>query len=223
MPLFTPKLFASTPIDIIEGVRLYRDYLGPAAQRALLVELRRLIREAPFYQARMPRSGKPLSVRMTNFGPLGWFADEKSYRYTDRHPETGKPWPAIPESLLGLWCDLTGYEAPPECCLVNFYEPGARMGLHRDSDEQALDAPVLSISLGDQAVFRIGGAARRDKTRSLKLTSGDIVTMGGRARLCFHGIDRILPGTSTLLAEDFPPAGRLNLTLRRVTPSATPQ
>jgi alkylated DNA repair protein (DNA oxidative demethylase) len=162
----------------------------------------------------MPKSGQPMRVRMTNFGPLGWVTDkEGGYRYQPTHPDTGKPWADMPEEVLALWNKLTGYPAPPEACLVNLYEGDARMGLHVDSDEEAWDAPVLSISLGDTALFRIGGVMRSDPTRSLRLASGDVCMLGGASRRAYHGVDRILPGTSRLL----PKGGRINLTLRRVT------
>ena len=139
---------------------------------------------------------------------------KKTYQAT--HPETNRPWPDIPEAVLEVWEKLAGYHAPPEACLVNLYEGEAKLGLHVDSDEEAWDAPVVSISLGDAAMFRIGGVVRSDATRSVKLTSGDVVILGGAARRAYHGVDRILPGTSTLL----PKGGRINLTLRRVTKRA---
>ena len=161
----------------------------------------------------MPVSGKPFSVEQTNFGPLGWMSDTRGYRYETVHPMNAKPWPAIPDTLLSLWDACAGYVAPPECCLVNLYRGGARMGLHQDKDEAAVDAPVLSVSLGDEALFRIGGESRRGPTQSLKLKSGSVLMFGGPARLAFHGIDRIAPGSSALI----PGGGRINLTLRRVT------
>ena len=153
-----------------------------------------------------------MSVRMTNLGKLGWVSDKTGYRYQPHHPETTRPWPAIPEKLFELWEILAQYPHPPEACLVNYYTGRARMGLHQDKDEVNLDAPVLSVSLGDSAVFRMGGNSRKDPTRSIKLHSGDVLVMGGNARMNFHGVDRILPATSTLLDG----GGRLNLTLRRV-------
>ena len=162
----------------------------------------------------MPRTAKPFSVRMSNCGPLGWVADKGGYRYQPDHPETGRPWPAIPSMLLDLWTTHAGYPAPPQACLINHYAPEARMGLHVDRDEQDFDAPVLSVSLGDTCVFRYGGLARSDPTASFRLASGDVLVMGGPARLIHHGVDRIIPGTSTLLSQP----GRINLTLRRVDP-----
>jgi DNA oxidative demethylase len=200
------------PIELGTGIRLWPERLDAAAQSELLREVLAGVAEGPFFKPTMPGTGKPFSVEMTNFGPLGWVSDQhKGYRYEPIHPLSAKPWPRIPESLLALWADTTGYEAPPEACLVNFYRPGARMGLHRDADEAAMDAPVLSISLGASAIFRFG---EKSKTKSLKLASGDVLTFGGPARLIYHGIDRILVGSSSLI----PGGGRINLTLRRVTP-----
>jgi len=198
----------------LDGFRLWPGLLGRAEQEALRDAVFARMRQAPLYIPRMPKSGAPMSVRMTNFGPLGWVTDkERGYRYQDTHPETGKAWPDIPERVLGLWRELTAYPAPPEACLVNYYESDARMGLHVDSDEEAWDAPVLSLSLGDTAIFRIGGTLRADPTRSVRLASGDVCMLGGAARRAYHGVDRVLSGTSRLL----PKGGRINLTLRRVT------
>src|SRR5262249_14521024 len=157
--------------------------------------------------------GAPFSVEETNFGALGWFSDRTGYRYVETHPQTGRAWPDIPAKLLSLWQEVSGYPALPECCLVNLYRDGARMGLHQDRDEQAANAPVVSVSLGDEAVFRIGGDTHKGPTRTVKLLSGDVLKFGGPARSAFHGIDRVIPDSSTLL----PDGGRINLTLRRVT------
>ena len=188
--------------------------LKDADQAELLDALRAVMEEAPLFPPTMPHSGKPMSVRMTNCGPLGWVTDkERGYRYQPMHPVTGKPWPAMPKPLLDLWREVAGYPADPEACLVNYYSGGAKMGLHQDKDEEDFAAPVVSVSLGDSAIFRVGGLTRKDETQALELKSGDVVVLGGNDRLAFHGIDRILPGTSALLPE----GGRLNLTLRRVT------
>jgi alkylated DNA repair protein (DNA oxidative demethylase) len=187
-------------------------YLDRPAQEALLAAIRDVIAQAPLYVPRMPKTGKPFSVRMTNCGPLGWVSDERGYRYQPTHPETGTPWPAIPDSLLHAWTDIGGQGAPPEACLVNFYAPTARMGLHQDRDEGDFTTPVVSLSLGDTCLFRIGGTQRTDKTQSFRLASGDAMVLAGEQRLAFHGVDRIVAGTSTLLGEP----GRINLTLRRV-------
>ena len=188
--------------------------LKDAEQAKLLDELRAVMEEAPLFTPTMPRSGKPMSVRMTNCGPLGWTTDkERGYRYQATHPVTGKPWPPMPEALLKLWREVAGYPAPPEACLVNYYVGDAKMGLHQDKDEENFAAPVVSVSLGDAAIFRVGGLNRKDETHAFELKSGDVVVLGGDDRLAYHGIDRILPGTSAILPE----GGRLNLTLRRVT------
>ena len=199
--------------DWPSGFRHLPGRLAPAAQQALVREVLAAVDSAGWFQPTMPRSGRPMSVRMCNLGPLGWLTDRQGYRYQATHPDTGLPWPPLPPALLELWGELAGWPAPPQACLVNLYRGDARMGLHQDRDEQALAAPVLSVSLGDDALFRLGGTARRDPTRPLLLRSGDLVVLGGPARLCFHGIDRVLPGTSALV----PGGGRINLTLRRVT------
>jgi alkylated DNA repair protein (DNA oxidative demethylase) len=195
-------------------VRHYPQKLDRAAQGALLGEIRKIVAAAPFYTPTMPRSGKPMSVRMTNAGQLGWVTDkEGGYRYQATHPVTGKPWPAIPQMLLDLWKEVAGYAHPPEACLINYYAGAAKMGLHQDRDEEDFSAPVLSASLGDTGIFRVGGKTRKDPTQKFELKSGDVFLLGGADRLAFHGIDRVLPGTSDLLEE----GGRFNLTLRRVT------
>jgi alkylated DNA repair protein (DNA oxidative demethylase) len=198
------------------GAVVWAGYLDRAAQEAVLAAVREVLAAAPLYRPRMPKSGKPLSVRMSNCGPLGWVTDEAGYRYQAAHPETGAPWPPIPDVLLAAWRDLAGYAHPPEACLINHYDESARMGLHQDRDEEDLAAPVVSLSLGDTGLFRIGGTTRNAPTRSVRLASGDALVLGGAARLAFHGVDRILPGTSTVLPE----GGRINLTLRRVRPPA---
>ena len=195
------------------GLRLCPGYLDRGGQEAVLAALREVMHAAPIYTPRMPNSGKPMSVRMTNCGPLGWVTDERGYRYQATHPVTGAPWPPIPDILLDTWRELARYPHLPEACLVNVYVPDARMGLHQDRDEEDFAAPVVSLSLGDTCLFRVGGHKRNDPTHSFKLSSGDAVVLGGAARLAFHGVDRIMPGTSTLLAE----GGRINVTLRRVT------
>jgi alkylated DNA repair protein (DNA oxidative demethylase) len=195
------------------GLRLYAGYLDREKQTAMLAEIRKIFAAAPLYTPRMPRSGRPMSVRMSNCGPLGWISDETGYRYAPVHPHTGRPWPPLPDALLALWNDVADYPHAPEACLINFYAAAARMGLHQDRDEADFDAPVVSLSLGDSCLFRVGGLKRNDPTHSFRLNSGDLIILGAGARLAFHGVDRIYPGTSALLAE----GGRINLTLRRVT------
>lgn len=197
----------------MDGLKFLPGFLNRTAQEELVAILRDVDIAAPLFTPAMPRTGKAFSVRMTNMGPLGWVSDRTGYRYQSTHPEQGTPWPMIPERILTVWHKVSGYPHPPEACLVNFYAGRAKMGLHQDRDELDFAAPVVSISLGDTAMFRIGGTTRGGKTQSLKLESGDVLVMGGASRLCFHGVDRILSGTSTLLKD----GGRVNLTLRRVT------
>ena len=185
----------------------------------MLADVREVVRSAPLFTPAMPRTGKPFSVRMTNCGMLGWVSDRHNgYRYQPNHPQTGEPWPPMPPTILRVWNELVGGAPLPEACLINFYAATARMGLHQDADEQALGIPVVSLSLGDDCLFRFGGQERTSPTKSIRLRSGDAVIIGGPSRLCFHGVDRIYPGTSTLLAAD----GRINLTLRRVAPTDQP-
>jgi DNA oxidative demethylase len=200
-------------ITIAPGAVLTPGYLDRNAQERLLAAIDAVLRLAPLYTPRMPKSGKPMSVRMSNCGPLGWVTDEAGYRYQATHPESGEPWPPIPDALLTAWRELADYPHPPEACLINYYAGSAKMGLHQDRDEKDFAAPVVSLSLGDTCLFRLGGTRRNDPTRSLHLSSGDALVLGGEARLAFHGVDRVMPGTSTLLPE----GGRINLTLRRVT------
>ena len=203
-------------LEVAPGVVIWPEALPRKAQDDLAREIFARAEKAPFYRPVMPKSGKPFSVEETNFGTLGWVSDIKGYRYDTHHPMTRAPWPAMPDPLLVLWAATTKCSGPPECCLVNRYAAAARMGLHQDRDEAEMDAPVLSVSLGDDALFRIGGTTRRGATVSFKLRSGDVLMFGGPARLAFHGIDRVVPGTSSLIAG----GGRINLTLRRVTPFA---
>jgi alkylated DNA repair protein (DNA oxidative demethylase) len=195
---------------MISGAAFHPGWLDAAGQVALVEDLRAVIAAAPLFSPLTPW-GKPMSVRMTSAGRYGWYSDRRGYRYVDRHP-AGTPWPPIPESVLAIWRSLVSADRMPDCCLVNFYGEGARMGLHQDRDEADFGWPVLSVSLGDDARFRIGGTERGGKTESVWLRSGDVLILGGAARLAFHGIDRVVPGTSTLL----PRGGRINLTLRVV-------
>ena len=223
-------ILAASGVELAPGLIHYPGYLDGAAQARLWSEVAQVLRGSPPYTPRMPRTGVPFSVRMTNCGDLGWVSDEAGYRYQPQHPVTRKPWPAIPPTASTAWDDLAGYRAAPEACLVNLYAPQARMGLHQDRDEAALDAPVVSLSLGATALFRYGGLRRNGPTRSVRLNSGDAVVIGGASRLIHHGVDRILANIPDLLAAEGPavipaciadflvPGGRCNLTLRRVTP-----
>lgn len=197
-----------------KGVRHMPGFLPREVQESLVESVREVVKAAPLYTPAMPKTGKEMSVRMTNCGSLGWVTDkERGYRYQPTHPLTGEPWPPIPEALLSLWREVSGYPHPPEACLVNFYTDTAKMGQHQDRDEQDFAAPVVSVSLGDACLFRVGGTKRDDRTVSFRLESGDVVVLGGEGRLAFHGVDRIYPSTSALLKN----GGRINLTLRRVT------
>lgn len=195
------------------GLKIVPGYLASSDQDSLLAAVRSVVEAAPLFTPVMPKTGKPFSVSMSNCGPLGWVSDRDGYRYQPNHPVTGAPWPPIPDLLLRAWSELSGYPHPPQACLINFYDAGAKMGLHQDRDEDDFDAPVVSLSLGDTALFRIGGTKRGDPTRSFPLASGDGLVLGGAARLAYHGVDRIIAGTSSLLKD----GGRINLTLRRAT------
>jgi DNA oxidative demethylase len=194
----------------LDGFRLHPAALDPEVQAGLVRDVFAGAEAAPFYRAVTP-GGKSMSVLTTSFGPLGWVSDRSGYRYQEHHPETGRPWPEMPPALLALWDRFVGGDAGPDSCLVNLYRDTARMGLHQDRDEQDFSVPVLSLSLGDTALFRLGGPKRNDPTRSFRLSSGDVCVLAGPARLVFHGIDRVIAGSSRLV----PGGGRINLTLRR--------
>ncbi|QBF34085.1 alpha-ketoglutarate-dependent dioxygenase AlkB [Thalassococcus sp. S3] len=196
---------------MIRGFKLHQSFLGVEAQRGMLEDIRAVVRAAPFFSPMTPY-GKPMSVRITAAGQYGWFSDKTGYRYVETHP-AGTPWPKIPASIRAVWDSVSGVERAPECCLINYYGEGTKMGLHQDRDEADFAWPVVSISLGDEGLFRIGNTTRGGKTESVWLHSGDVMVMGGPARLTYHGVDRIRFGSSRLL----PKGGRLNLTLRVVT------
>jgi DNA oxidative demethylase len=200
-------------VSIMPGVDYFPGFLDRATQEALRDEVLAILKLAPPFRPRMPRTGNPFSVTMSNCGPLGWVSDEAGYRYQSKHPETGRPWPEMPPTLLAAFAAIAPDAPPPEACLINLYDPAARMGLHQDRDEEELAAPVVSFSLGDTALFRVGGLQRNAPTRSFRLASGDAMSLASVGRLAFHGVDRIMAGSSTLL----PQGGRINLTLRRVT------
>lgn len=201
----------SSPLDL-RGVTIWPGFLSRAEQEAMLADLLTVMAIAPPIRP-VTRWGRPMSVAMTSCGRLGWVSDRRGYRYEPHHPETGRPWPAIPDSVRAVWHALAPAAREPESALLNLYREGARMGLHQDRDEADLTQPVVSISLGDAALFRVGGTARGGPTASIWLHSGDVCVIGGAARLAFHGIDRIRAGSSDLL----PGGGRINVTLRVVT------
>lgn len=206
-----PKEPTGNPVSLtIRDFRLFPGLLDRPAQEAMLADLRTVVAAAPLFSPLTPY-GRPMTVRMTSAGRYGWFSDRRGYRYVDQHP-SGTSWPDIPETVLAVWRAVSGTDRLPDCCLLNFYTAGARMGMHQDRDEKDFAFPVVSVSLGDDALFRIGNQTRGGPTESLWLRSGDVMVMGGPARLAYHGVDRIAPGTSTLL----PAGGRINLTLRVV-------
>jgi len=194
----------------IRGFEIHKGFLNLPAQERLVSAIRGVVEAAPLFRPDTPY-GKRMSVRMSSAGKYGWFSDRTGYRYVTAHP-AGAPWPVIPDEVMQIWDALTGLERQPECCLINYYDADARMGLHQDKDEADFRWPVVSISLGDEGLFRIGNTVRGGKTESIWLQSGDVVVMGGDARLTYHGVDRIKAGSSTLLKG----GGRINLTLRVV-------
>ena len=198
----------------LSGFTLLPGRLDPAAQAALVDGVLAAAQVAPFHRQVTP-GGRPMSVESTGLGPLSWVTDADGYRYEPRHPLTGLFWPPMPEALRTLWAELADPVVPADACLVNLYRDGAKMGLHRDGDEADFSFPVLSVSLGDTAIFRIGGLNRADPTRSVRLASGDVCLLTGESRLAFHGVDRVLHGSSRLI----PGGGRINLTLRRAMPA----
>ncbi len=199
------------PDVTLGGVRIFKRFLGRKAQEALVGQVREVVAEAPLFSPVTP-GGRRMSVRMTSAGTFGWYSDARGYRYIPCHP-SGRPWSPIPPLAMKVWEELVAGTRAPECCLVNFYGKGARMEMHQDRDEADFSQPVLSISLGDDGLFRVGGMTRGGRTASHWLRSGDVALIGGEARLAHHGVDRIRFGSSTLLRE----GGRLNLTLRVVT------
>ena len=198
-----------------QGFAHYPLYFSASQQQELIDAVARGVNQAPFFIPAMPRTGTPMSVALSNFGPLGWMTDkDKGYRYEPCHPKNGADWPKLPDLLGQLWDDVTGYPARPEATLINWYKPekSSKMGMHIDNDENDLRAPVVSVSLGDPAMFRIGGPKRGGQTQGLKLFSGDVVVLAGDARLCYHGVSKVFYGETALV----PKGGRINLTMRRV-------
>jgi DNA oxidative demethylase len=205
-------------VTLPDGFFDLRGYFDDEQQLALMHDVQGIVAEAPLFVQSMPRTGAELSVRMSNAGEFGWVTDrEGGYRYQTTHPETGKTWPPIPDRLLRVWADVTDENVPPNLLLINYYDSDARLGLHQDRGDSSLDAPVVSISLGDDATFVLGGPARKDPLQRIQLKSGDLVWFGGPSRLIYHGVEGIRRGTSSLLQRaGFADDGRINLTLRRV-------
>jgi alkylated DNA repair protein (DNA oxidative demethylase) len=198
------------PTVVVGGISVFKGFLSSSDQFRIVEDLRQVAAQAPIFLPKT-KMGKPMSVRLTAAGEYGWFSDHRGYRYVRQHP-SGVDWPEIPTSIMEIWHVMAALAPDPECCLVNYYGEGARMGLHQDRDEANFEWPVVSISLGDDALFRVGGAVRGGKTESIWLQSGDVAVIGGAARLNYHGIDRVKFGSSRLLKD----GGRLNVTLRVV-------
>lgn len=197
-------------VNVIRGARWLPRHVARAAQEEIVRDIRDVVRRAPMARPET-RFGRKMSVLMTSAGRLGWVSDQRGYRY-EAAQTGGARWPEIPATLLGVWESVTGLARMPDCCLINYYSENTKMGLHQDRDEGNFVWPVVSLSLGDDALFRIGGQERGGKTESIWLGSGDVVVLAGESRLAYHGIDRIRFGSSTLL----PKGGRLNVTMRVV-------
>lgn len=204
------KIPARPPDVTVGAAPVWKRLLSRPDQEALLSEVVGCVRLAPFLRPVTP-SGRKMSVEMTSAGRVGWVTDRAGYRYERQHPG-GCGWPPIPALADAVWRSVSGVDRAPDSCLINLYRGNARMGMHQDLDEGDLTWPVVSISLGDDALFRVGGTARKGPTQSLWLESGDVVVLTGESRLAYHGVDRLRPGTSTLVAG----GGRINLTLRVV-------
>jgi alkylated DNA repair protein (DNA oxidative demethylase) len=192
------------------GAILLRDF---AARGELLADLAAVVAASPYRHMTTP-GGYRMSVAMTNCGPLGWISDASGYRYAAIDPETGTPWPEIPASFLALAttaAERAGFARfEPDACLVNRYEPGAKLSLHQDKDERDFEAPIVSVSLGIDATFLWGGATRRDRPARIELHHGDVFVFGGPSRLRYHGVAPIADSTHPLLGR-----ARVNLTFRR--------
>ncbi|MGC2775279.1 MAG: DNA oxidative demethylase AlkB [Bradyrhizobium sp.] len=209
--------------DGLEPAGLAREQLAPGAvllrglarpyDSTLIAAIDAIAAQAPFRRMVTP-GGHQMSVAMTSCGSLGWVTDRSGYRYDPLDPESGRPWPAMPpplRQLAGRAASEAGFaDFAPDACLINRYEPGAKMSLHQDRDEQDLDAPIVSVSLGLPATFLFGGLKRSDRTQRYRLTHGDVVVWGGPARLAFHGVAPLADGEHALLGRQ-----RVNLTFRR--------
>ncbi|MEM7717772.1 MAG: alpha-ketoglutarate-dependent dioxygenase AlkB [Pseudomonadota bacterium] len=191
-----------------EGAIIWKDLLDREAQQAMVEALRKVAGVAPFRNYETP-GGQKMSVKMSGAGPVAWMSGRSGYGYS-RHQPDGGSWPDIPGCVLSVWREVAGTAPRPDSCLINFYSEGARMGLHQDQDEANTQWPVVSISLGDDALFRIGGLSRSAPTKSIWLNSGDVIVLQGPSRLAYHGVDRIKFASSNLLQK----GGRLNVTLR---------
>lgn len=210
-------LFAALPrngaVPITDGAVVLQGFVAAAAAARLVDQVNAIAAAAPFRRMVTP-GGKQMSVAMTNCGAAGWVTDRRGYRYEPVDPQTGRPWPAMPEAFVRLAADAAGVGGfsgfSPDACLINRYEPGARLTLHQDRDERDFSQPIVSVSLGLPAVFLFGGARRTDPRRRIRLESGNVVVWGGPARLAFHGIDPLADGEHPLTGRC-----RINLTFRR--------
>jgi DNA oxidative demethylase len=198
---------------IAEGAMLLRGFARPI-QHDLVAAIDDIAAQAPFRHLTTP-GGHTMSVAMTNCGGFGWVSDRTGYRYDACDPDSGKPWPEMPpvfRELAGQAAAQAGFAGfRPEACLVNRYEPGARLSLHQDRDEKNYDAPIVSVSLGLPTTFLWGGLKRTDKTVRHRLEHGDVVVWGGPSRLVFHGVAPLADGEHALLGRL-----RVNLTFRKV-------
>jgi alkylated DNA repair protein (DNA oxidative demethylase) len=208
--LFDP---AEGGIEVLgEGAAVLRGFAAADAE-ALVAGVDAVASVSPFRHM-VTRGGFQMSVAMTNCGRLGWVTDRSGYRYDAIDPDTGQPWPAMPMQFLKLAqsaAAAAGFPSfNPDACLVNRYRVGARMSLHQDRDELDYEQPIVSVSLGLEAVFLFGGQQRSDKPKRVRLASGDVVVWGGPARLTFHGVAPLAAGTDSLLGDC-----RINLTFRK--------
>lgn len=211
MNLFDDLGQPETTEPLAKGAALLRGFAGETTP-ALLAALDAITRAAPFRHMITP-GGFRMSVAMTNCGGVGWVSDRSGYRYDAADPQTGLPWPAMPavfRDLARRAAAAARFEFEPDCCLVNRYEPGTKLSLHQDKDEQDFRAPIVSVSLGLPAVFLWGGTKRNERARRIRLESGDIVVWGGPARLTYHGVAPLAEG-------EHPETGRarINLTFRK--------
>ena len=214
----TADLFESVPDvlpaveDMAEGAVLLRGFARPCEEK-LIADLRTIVEQAPFRHMVTP-GGHPMSVAMTNCGSAGWVTDRTGYRYDGADPQSGNPWPAMPPSfreLAGQAAAQAGFGGfAPDACLINRYQPGARMSLHQDKDEDDFGAPIVSVSLGLPATFLFGGLKRSDRPRRFRLQHGDIVVWGGPVRLAFHGVAPLADGEHAIMGRR-----RINLTFRK--------
>jgi alkylated DNA repair protein (DNA oxidative demethylase) len=205
-----PAVPCSEPIG--DGAVVVRAAARPIVG-ALMAEIDRIRIAAPFRHLTTP-GGHTMSVAMTNCGPLGWVSSHAGYRYQDTDPDSGARWPAMPaifRTLSGQAAADAGYPGfQPDACLINLYEPGARLSLHQDRDERDRGSPIVSVSLGLPAVFLFGGLRRNDKSRRIRLDDGDVVVWGGPSRLAFHGVEALAEGTHPVTGR-----ARINLTFRK--------